>query len=227
MDSSMIDRLRQLVSADQAMLDNPTQLGNRLADAFPNNRLEVKLLREALREGVVSTLRSAGPGQNPALVQGRLAKRLEDNVGLSAENARWAVEAWAVALGLAKAVQQGPRTPPPPPQPPPIKPPPSQGTRPAQQQPPPVRPSPGPGARPTQPPLPPPAQPKPAAKAGGSAGPLWIGAVVVAVALAGAFFWMQGQGSSGRGTATTTTGAPQPICVPRGGTPPLGDWKYC
>ena len=75
-----------------------------LRDLCPGHRAEVNLLVTALRERVVSELvKPASSGVPVEFLLGRLGKRLEEEHGLTADAARWAVESWALALGRITA----------------------------------------------------------------------------------------------------------------------------
>ncbi|MBX3000991.1 MAG: SUMF1/EgtB/PvdO family nonheme iron enzyme [Caldilineaceae bacterium] len=65
--------------------------------------LEVNLLLRALESRVPETLSSGG--SSPALAIPRLIQELQNTHGISAENARWAVESWTVALGIPLPAQ--------------------------------------------------------------------------------------------------------------------------
>src|SRR3981189_3461820 len=54
----------------------------------------------ALKEGVATELLGSQTGIPPAVVSARLTKRLQDNLGVTEDAARWAVDSWAYALGL-------------------------------------------------------------------------------------------------------------------------------
>src|SRR5712691_2350497 len=60
---------------------------------------EIFVLVSALRERVAADLLAASEGLPTEALLTRLRQRLEDNLGLKAEIARWAVESWALALG--------------------------------------------------------------------------------------------------------------------------------
>jgi formylglycine-generating enzyme required for sulfatase activity len=78
-----------------------------LRDLCPGHRAEVNLLVTALRERVVSELgKPASSGVPVEFLLGRLGKRLEEEHGLTADAARWAVESWALALGRITAKDQ-------------------------------------------------------------------------------------------------------------------------
>ena len=76
-----------------------------LRDLCPQDKRELHVLLGALREQVPADLASPAMRQTAASAVGRLAKRLEDNLGLAKEPARWAVESWALALGVATEQQ--------------------------------------------------------------------------------------------------------------------------
>lgn len=71
-----------------------------LRDLCGEHRREINILVGALRERVPLDL-LAGRNQLPAgLLLARLAKRLEEHLALTEEAAGWAVETWALALGV-------------------------------------------------------------------------------------------------------------------------------
>ena len=57
------------------------------------------MLVSCLRVGVVEQLRRQG-GPSVKLICARLALKLEQNLAISSDVAKWAVESWAIALGL-------------------------------------------------------------------------------------------------------------------------------
>ena len=57
----------------------------------------------ALREGVGDELRQCSDGLWKEAVLARLTNRLQQNLGLAEELVRWAVETWALALGVFSA----------------------------------------------------------------------------------------------------------------------------
>src|SRR5687767_15951192 len=71
-----------------------------LRDLCGEHRREINILVGALRERVPLDL-LAGRNNVPAgLLLTRLSKRLEDQLAITAEASRWAVESWALALGV-------------------------------------------------------------------------------------------------------------------------------
>jgi len=112
--------LRQIVAAYGPDIRGDTRrCGALLRDLCPTEKREINLLLLAQRERVPDDLLAAG-GQPVAVLASRLAHRLADALGLTDEAARWAVAAWAMALGLADEVD----LPAPAPAPPPYVPPP-------------------------------------------------------------------------------------------------------
>jgi len=74
-----------------------------LRDVCGDHKREIVALVAAAREGVGSELRQSSVGVPKELIITRLAKRLHEDFGLVEDLARWAVESWAVALGVATA----------------------------------------------------------------------------------------------------------------------------
>jgi hypothetical protein len=64
-------------------------------------RREINVLVNAIEEGVPLDLLAGVSSMPGGLLIARLEKRLEDQTGLTAAAARWAVESWALALGVA------------------------------------------------------------------------------------------------------------------------------
>ncbi|MBN2004310.1 MAG: hypothetical protein JXA21_13225 [Anaerolineae bacterium] len=64
---------------------------------------EIKVLGLAQQEGVVEDLQAADPNLPFQLTRARLAQRLVDTLALSEEAAGWAVESWALAVGIDPA----------------------------------------------------------------------------------------------------------------------------
>jgi PASTA domain len=93
------EELRQLIDRyGPSLVESPARLKALLKDTVGEHRLEISLLVSAAEEGVAAEI--AKPISQP-IPPGRLQQlstRLQDGRGLSPENARWAVEAWASAL---------------------------------------------------------------------------------------------------------------------------------
>ena len=102
-----------------------------LRDLCGEHRREINILVGALRERVPLDLLAGRNSAPTGLLMSRLARRLEDQLALTADASRWAVDSWALALGIVSEVELGemksrrdeaaaPRvevTPPPPPRP--------------------------------------------------------------------------------------------------------------
>jgi parallel beta-helix repeat protein len=93
--------LRRIAEQYLPPLDqDAVQAADRLQDLAGAHRWDAYVLVGAAQQGVLpELLASAGSGQAAALGR-RLARQLQDNLGLSAAAARWAVLTWAQALGL-------------------------------------------------------------------------------------------------------------------------------
>jgi len=72
-----------------------------LNDLCGSYRREINVLVNAIEERVPLDLLAASSSMPQELLLTRLEKRLEDQMGLTAEAARWAVESWALALNAA------------------------------------------------------------------------------------------------------------------------------
>ncbi len=83
------------------LADDPMRCQGLLRDLCPSEcKLEINLLVSALREGVPTDLLASSA--TPKEVRfALLRKRLQENLGLADESARWAVESWATAMGIA------------------------------------------------------------------------------------------------------------------------------
>ena len=93
------------------LCDAPRRCEGLLRDFCGRYRGEIKVLVDALEEGITTDLRSSHSVPQE-VVQGRLVKRLQENLLLTEEVAKWAVESWAIALNKLEV------SPSPPPQPP-------------------------------------------------------------------------------------------------------------
>ena len=71
-----------------------------LKDLCGAYRREISVLTNAIEERIPLDLLAAGNSMPRELLLTRLAKRLEDNLGLTIEASRWAVDSWALALGV-------------------------------------------------------------------------------------------------------------------------------
>jgi len=94
-------KLRDLiVQHGRSLCNEPKRCKGLLQDACPAYRREVFVLVSALEEQVVTDLLAGLAGQPWETVAGRLARRLVENRALADDYAHWAVESWALALGV-------------------------------------------------------------------------------------------------------------------------------
>lgn len=82
-----------------------------LRDTCPSHKREIFVLASAVSEGVPAALLHSSSAIPQDVLLSRLEKRLHDNLGIDDALARWAVESWAIALGmLSGAVCKAPNT---------------------------------------------------------------------------------------------------------------------
>ncbi len=93
--------LRQLIARHgQGLCSDARRCEGLLRDLSGESRREINLLVSALKERVPLDL-LAGQGSVPrGLLLTRLARRLEDQLAVTVDAARWAVDSWALALGV-------------------------------------------------------------------------------------------------------------------------------
>ena len=114
MNNLVREKLRELiVSFGTTLANDPKRLEGLLKDYCASCRKEVNALVNAAKEGIPAEILAAGDGTSWEALGSRLIRRLEDELGLAEEVARWAVESWTMALGIKL-----PADPPPPPEPP-------------------------------------------------------------------------------------------------------------
>jgi hypothetical protein len=93
--------LQDLVSAyGQSLCDDPRRCEALLRDLCGEHRRAIHILVSALRERVAADLLAPRVGVPTELLVRRLTQRLCDNVALAEDDAKWAVESWALALGV-------------------------------------------------------------------------------------------------------------------------------
>jgi hypothetical protein len=87
----------------QAVSENARLCQGLLRDMCGEHRREIHVLVRALDERVAADLLQSSQSLPVAVLLSRLSKRLQDNQGIAEEFARWAVESWAIALGVMAA----------------------------------------------------------------------------------------------------------------------------
>jgi len=94
-------KLGQLIAAyGPSLCDDPRRCEALLRDYCPGYKREIHVLVNALRERVAADLLRSQNGTPYEVQLARLTRRLRDNFGLVDEAAAWAVESWALALGV-------------------------------------------------------------------------------------------------------------------------------
>src|SRR5471030_2561823 len=94
------DVLIQIVAKyGDPLLASPGRCDGMLKDYCGENRREIFVLVSCLRAGVVEQLRQQS-GTGVKLACARLSLKLEQNLAIAGDIAKWAVESWAIALGL-------------------------------------------------------------------------------------------------------------------------------
>src|SRR5277367_5494135 len=83
----------------EPLLASPLRTEGLLKDYSGEFRREIFVLVSCLRVGIVDQLRRQN-GRSVKLVCARLALKLEQNLAISGDVAKWGVESWAIALGL-------------------------------------------------------------------------------------------------------------------------------
>src|ERR1035438_344661 len=100
MTSSPRDVLIEIVAKHgEPLLVSPLRTEGLLKDYCGESRREIFVLVSCLRMGVVDQLRRQS-GPSVKLICARLALKFEQNLAISSDVAKWAVESWAIALGL-------------------------------------------------------------------------------------------------------------------------------
>ena len=106
-------KLRELVARyGRSLCDDPLRCEGLLRDLCGQNQREIFALSQAVQDGIPSELLSSS-GQLPVeVLVSRFSKRLEDRCGMNSDLARWTIESWMLALGLASDDQFKHSTPP-------------------------------------------------------------------------------------------------------------------
>jgi hypothetical protein len=84
----------------RSICDEPKRCEALLKDLCPQNKRDVNLLMGALREGMAKELLKSNQLLPIETVINRLSQKLHDELGFDSTLAQWAVESWALALGV-------------------------------------------------------------------------------------------------------------------------------
>ena len=84
----------------RSVCDEPKRCEGLLKDLCPQHKREVNLLMGALREGVAKELLKPNQLLPLETVISRLSHKLHDELGFDSALAQWAVESWALVLGV-------------------------------------------------------------------------------------------------------------------------------
>ncbi|HVB46091.1 MAG TPA: hypothetical protein VNF47_25755 [Streptosporangiaceae bacterium] len=102
MNNAVVAQLRHIVvTYGVEVCEDARRVEGLLRDLAGEHRREIAVLVGAVREGLPSELLVSRDGVPPAVLEERLVRVLEDNLGMAADAARWSVAAWAVALDVA------------------------------------------------------------------------------------------------------------------------------
>jgi hypothetical protein len=116
MNDAVGTQLRQIVERyGPEVCEDMRRIEALLRDLSGEHRREVAVLVGAVREGVPAELLASRNSALPAMLGERLARKLQDNLGMADDAARWAVSTWALALdvtALALPVPASGRQPP-------------------------------------------------------------------------------------------------------------------
>ena len=101
-------KLQYIISQfGRVICDEPRRCEALLRDLCPENKREINLLVGAVKEKVAADLMTASDTVPKEILLARLTRRLYDNLGMAEEFAHWAVESWALALGVISGPMPG------------------------------------------------------------------------------------------------------------------------
>lgn len=101
MNSEARETLERIIKQrGQGISDHPKLVESLLRDWCGEHRREINILVGALEERIAADLINARRGVPREVLLAQLTQRLQDNLAYTREAARWAVDSWAVALGV-------------------------------------------------------------------------------------------------------------------------------
>ncbi len=108
-------QLYQLIATyGPSLCDDPRRCEALLKDLCAQYRPEVSVLVGALKEKVAAELLASQKNMPQTVLLARLIKRIRENLALTEDAARWAVESWALALGVIPSTDESEPKPEPP-----------------------------------------------------------------------------------------------------------------
>lgn len=90
----------------RSLCDDPRRCEALLRDYCGQYPREISLLINSMKEGIIADLLVSQNSTPLAILLARLAERLQQNLFLSEEAARWTVESWALALGIIPKIAE-------------------------------------------------------------------------------------------------------------------------
>lgn len=94
-----------IASHGRSLCDDPRRCEGLLRDHCGAHKREISVLVSALKERVVADLLGSQSAVPPEVMFARLTQRLQDDLGLADDAACWAVESWALALGVTSVAK--------------------------------------------------------------------------------------------------------------------------
>ena len=105
MDDAVLAKLRDIAARyGPGVCEDARRVEAVLRDLSGEHRREIAVLVAAVREGVPAEMLALGNQALPSVTRERLVRLLVDHQGLAAVAARWSVDTWASALGVAPPV---------------------------------------------------------------------------------------------------------------------------
>src|SRR6185503_19731806 len=102
MNNLVREKLSEIIARHgRSLAENPQRCEALLRDYCPQYKREINVLVEALKERVASDLMNSSPAIPGLVLRAKLTRRLQYELGLSEEASKWAVDSWAIALGVA------------------------------------------------------------------------------------------------------------------------------
>jgi WD40 repeat protein len=90
-----------------SLSDDPRRIEGLLRDYCGEHKREISALVSALKEGVAADLLALGDSVPYQVLSPQLTRRLQDNLALAEDAAQWAVDSWALALGVIQRPLSG------------------------------------------------------------------------------------------------------------------------